>query len=160
YVEPPQEVAGPLPRSADGSATKAALPRIRGIRSLFDEHFAQQRAREPAPGERVVGFEPLEAGRYVREAGNRGAEGREAGFERCPARGRLEILCERRHRAALRIEVAARIAARGEQLDGAAACSLELVLVEIERPAREQDERDFGFDLVAFGQPLLELREE
>jgi len=96
----------------------------------------------------------------VREAGDRGAEGREAGFERSPARGRVEILCERRHRATFRIEVSARIAARGEQLDGAAACSVELVLAEIERPAREQDERDLDLDLVAFGQPLLELREE
>src|SRR4029453_8138299 len=160
HGNPPQEVAGPLPTSADRSATKAVLPRNRGIPSVFDEDFAQQRAREPAPGEGVVGFEPLEAGRHVGEAGDRGAEGREPGSQRRPARGGVEILGERRHRAAVRVEITSRVAARGEKLDGAGACSLELVLVEIERPACEQDERDLDLDLVAFGQPLLELREE
>src|SRR4029453_10037238 len=79
HGNPPQEVAGPLPTSADRSATKAVLPRNRGIPSVFDEDFAQQRAREPAPGEGVVGFEPLEAGRHVGEAGDRGGGGRGAG---------------------------------------------------------------------------------
>src|SRR4030095_15675077 len=117
HVEPPQEVAGPLPTSADRTATKAALSRNRGIRSVFDEDFAQQRAREPTPGEGVVEFEPLEAGRHVGEPCDRGAEGREPGSQRRPARGGVEILGERRHRAPVWIEIATWIAARGEQLD-------------------------------------------
>jgi len=53
-----------------------------------------------------------------------------------------------------------RISACCEQLNGAAAGGVELVLVEVDAPSREQDERDLDVHLVAFSKPVLELREE
>ena len=53
-----------------------------------------------------------------------------------------------------------RISACCEQLNGATASGAELVLVEVDAPSREQDERDLDVHLVAFSKPVLELREE
>ena len=53
-----------------------------------------------------------------------------------------------------------RIPACREQLNRAAAGGAELVLIEVDAPSPKQDERNLDLDLVAFGQPLLELREE
>ena len=96
----------------------------------------------------------------MREAADGGPERFQAGFEGGSALRRVQVLGERGHRASLRIEVAVRIAACCEQLNGAAAGGAELVLVEVDAPSREQDERDLDVHLVAFGEPVLELREE
>jgi len=55
--------------------------------------------------------------------------------------------------------LAAQIAARREQLNGPASSHAKLVLVHYDVAAGDERERDLDFDLLAGGQPRLELRE-
>src|SRR5215208_4143349 len=149
------------PTSAESSGTRADLPQNGGFSPLLlDELLGEERAGEPAPCKRIVGGERVQAPRELWKVRHQPANRRDSVRERRSAARLVEILREGRHGAPLRIDVATRVAADGEQLDRAAQSSAQLGLVHENRLTSEEHQRHLRFDRLTARQPFLELLEE
>jgi hypothetical protein len=72
----------------------------------------------------------------------------------------VEVAGECPHCATVQVGVATGVAARCEQLYGASGCPAQLVLVERDRPTREQCERNLGLIGLAACEASLEIGEK
>src|SRR5689334_394552 len=139
---------------------KSFRPQIEGSDSFLQELLRQERAREPAPGERFVGGQSAETPSELRKAVEEVAHGRDSLHELGPPLRRVEVLCKRRHRAPVRVELATRVSTGREDLDRPPRRPSQLGLVERNALAGEEHQRHLGLDRLSSRQPLLELLEE
>src|SRR6187200_2136623 len=98
---------------------KPFRPQNEGSASFLHELFRQERAGEPAPGERLVSGQSVEAPGEERETVDEASHGGDSFRERRSAVRVVEIVRESRHRPTLGIELTSRVAAHGEDLDRA-----------------------------------------
>jgi hypothetical protein len=78
----------------------------------------------------------------------------------CAPRRGVEVGCERRGRAAVELELAVRVAARGEQEQRAAERAVQLLLWQLELRARNERDRYETFVLAPGCEHLLDLAED
>ena len=125
-------------RGARPAEARRATRRVGGL--LLRQRLGEQRRRVDPPGEVTVGEEQRERLARAAEPGDVVAKPGEPATEHRPPLGRVEVVRERRRRAAERVEIAVRVAARGEQQLGATHGAVQLGLVERDLAAREEAE--------------------